>query len=107
MTIDVRFAASKNLNKFESVGLKSAISRATITEGCMAKAVGFILALVALVAGILSAVDPATCLWRAGVAFFIGWMGSTIWQGIFAATSRIKFIADNSPHSISAVSTTD
>jgi hypothetical protein len=59
----------------------------------MAKAIGFILALVALVAGILCAVDPMTCIWRAGVAFFAGWLGATVWHGVFMATSRITLVA--------------
>ncbi|MHB8635633.1 MAG: hypothetical protein ACYC96_04075 [Fimbriimonadaceae bacterium] len=57
----------------------------------MAKAIGFILALVALAAGIICAVDPVTCIWRAGVAFFAGWLGATVWHGVFVATSRVTF----------------
>jgi hypothetical protein len=73
----------------------------------MAKAIGFILALVALVAGILCAVDPVTCVWRAGVAFFAGWLGATVWQGVFVATSRVTFVAGQKPLPSAAPPTSD
>lgn len=58
----------------------------------MAKAVGLVLALVALAAGILCAVDATTCLLRASLAFVAGWVGATVWQGVFIATTRIPFV---------------
>src|ERR1017187_3672920 len=78
----------EKLTLFFNVDLLELRGFATISMECMAKAIGFILALVALVAGILCAVDPVTCIWRAGVAFFAGWLCATVWQGVFAATSR-------------------
>jgi hypothetical protein len=88
---------TRNLTPFLSVDLLELRGLATIQKERMAKAIGFILALVALVAGILCAVDPVTCVWRAGVAFFAGWLGATVWHGVFVATSRITFVAGQKP----------
>src|SRR5579862_7312639 len=92
---DARCQVSRqeNLNYFLSVDLLEVRGLATIEKRRMAKAIGFILALVALVAGILCAVDPMTCIWRASAAFFAGWLGATVWHGVFVATSRITFVA--------------
>lgn len=54
----------------------------------MAKVVAGLAGLVALAAGILAQVDPVTCLWRAGLAFLLGLIGTQLWYVFF--TVRIQ-----------------
>ncbi len=49
--------------------------------------VGGFAALVALAAGILANVDPLTSLWRAALAFALGWVGGNVWY-VLTATAR-------------------
>ena len=37
-------------------------------------------AIVALTGGILANVDPASCIARAVLAFFLGWIAAQVWQ---------------------------
>jgi hypothetical protein len=41
--------------------------------------IGGFAAMIALSAGILAHVDPFTSLWRAALAFVLGWIGATVW----------------------------
>jgi hypothetical protein len=41
--------------------------------------VGGFAAMIALSAGILAHIDPLTSLWRAALAFVLGWIGATVW----------------------------
>lgn len=41
--------------------------------------------MVALAAGILAQVDPTTSLWRAALAFGLGWFGATVWYVLIGA----------------------
>jgi hypothetical protein len=50
--------------------------------------IGGLAALVALAAGILSNVDPVAIMWRATLAFFLGWLGTQVWYVFF--TVRIR-----------------
>jgi len=45
--------------------------------------VGGLAALAALAAGILSKVDPVATLWRATLAFLLGWSGTQVWYVFF------------------------
>lgn len=49
--------------------------------------------MVALAAGILANVDPLTSLWRAAIAFMLGWVGAGIWA---AVTTPVRPQAENS-----------
>lgn len=51
----------------------------------MPKVIGGLAALVALAAGLLSEVDPATCLTRGAGSFLVGWFGTQCWYVFFAA----------------------
>lgn len=54
----------------------------------MPTVVGGLAALVALSAGILSNVDPVATIWRATLAFLLGWVGTQVWYVFF--TVRIR-----------------
>lgn len=54
----------------------------------MPKVVGGLAALVALAGGILSNVEPYTCLLRAFLAFLLGWMLTQLWYVFF--TIRVQ-----------------
>lgn len=45
--------------------------------------VGGLAAMVALAAGILSQVDPVATIWRASLAFLLGWVGTQVWYVFF------------------------
>jgi hypothetical protein len=45
--------------------------------------VGGLAAIVALAAGILSKVDPVATIWRASLAFLLGWVGTQVWYVFF------------------------
>jgi hypothetical protein len=45
--------------------------------------VGGLAALVALAAGILSNVDPVAIIWRATLAFILGWAATQVWYVFF------------------------
>lgn len=47
--------------------------------------VGGFAAMVALAAGMLAQVDPLTSLWRAALAFVLGWVGASVWYVITTA----------------------
>ena len=49
----------------------------------MQKVIGGLAALVALAAGILSNVDPVATIWRATLAFFLGWAATQVWYVFF------------------------
>jgi hypothetical protein len=55
--------------------------------------VGGMAALVALAAGILSNVDPVAIIWRATLAFFLGWAGTQVWY-VFFTVQRKEESAD-------------
>lgn len=62
----------------------------------MPTVVGGLAALVALAAGILSNVDPVAIIWRATLAFLLGWAGTQVWYVFF--TVRIgKETTDKGP----------
>jgi hypothetical protein len=52
----------------------------------MSFVIGGFAALVALAAGILANVDPVTSLWRAALAFALGWIGANIWYAVTTTT---------------------
>ena len=54
----------------------------------MPKLVGGLAALVALAAGILAHVDPMATLWRATLAFFLGWAGTQVWYVFFTVQNE-------------------
>ncbi len=49
-----------------------------------------IAALVALAGGILAKVDPVTCLTRAVLVFFLGWIAAQLWQVILILAGQRK-----------------
>ncbi len=53
----------------------------------MGKFVGGTAALVALIAGLISHVDPVTCLERATLAFMLGWVSGQVWHLMIGATA--------------------
>lgn len=63
--------------------------------GSVAFVVGGLSALVALAAGVLAHVDPITSLWRAVIAFILGWIGVGIWQAVIGV--REPSVADVEP----------
>lgn len=54
----------------------------------MPKLVGALAALVALAGGMLGGVDPVTVLWRAGLAFVLGWFLTLLWYVFFTVQVR-------------------
>ncbi len=54
----------------------------------MPKVVGGFAAMVALAGGILAQVDPPTSLWRAALAFMLGWVATSLWYVFF--TVRVQ-----------------
>lgn len=50
--------------------------------------IGAIVALVALVAGILARIEPMLCLQRAAIAFGVGWLAGSIWQVVVDLTVK-------------------
>jgi hypothetical protein len=66
------------------------------------ESMGFIVggsaAMVALAAGILAHVDPVTSIWRAVIAFVMGWIGAGIWQAVLTGKQQ----AEPSEESIAA-----
>ena len=50
--------------------------------------VGGIAAMVALAAGVLAKVDPASCLMRALLAFVLGWIAGQLWHVILILVSQ-------------------
>lgn len=54
----------------------------------MPKLVGGLAALVALAGGILAHVEPLTCLFRAALAFLLGWLLTQLWYVFF--TIRVQ-----------------
>lgn len=54
----------------------------------MPNIVGGLAALVALAAGILSNVDPVASIWRATLAFLLGWCGTQVWYVFFTVRNR-------------------
>ena len=50
--------------------------------------VGGIAALVALVGGVLAKIDPVSCLIRALLAFFLGWIAAQLWQVILVLVGQ-------------------
>lgn len=54
----------------------------------MPKLVGGLAALLALAGGILSSVEPYTCLIRAALAFLLGWLLTQLWYVFF--TIRVQ-----------------
>lgn len=54
----------------------------------MPKFVAALAALAALVAGILAQVDPIACVYRASLAFVLGWFGAAVWQVVVTGTTR-------------------
>ncbi len=61
----------------------------------MPKLIGGMAALVALAAGVLSQVDTAASLQRAGLAFLIGWLGAEVWSALFGTSKRRSEAASN------------
>ena len=62
--------------------------------------VGGFAAMVALAAGIIAQVDPLTSLWRAALAFVLGWLGANIWYVVANSgrlTSEISEVPAASP----------
>lgn len=49
-----------------------------------------IAAIVALVGGVLSKVDPVSCLTRALLAFFLGWIAAQLWQIILVLVGQTR-----------------
>lgn len=54
----------------------------------MPNIIGGLAALVALAAGILSNVDPVATIWRATLAFMLGWSGTQVWYVFFTVRNR-------------------
>lgn len=54
----------------------------------MPKLVGALAALVALAGGILGGVEPVTVLWRASLAFMLGWLLTLLWYVFFTVQVR-------------------
>ena len=61
--------------------------------------VGGLTALVALAAGILSNVDPVAIIWRATLAFFLGWAGTQVWYVFFTVRSGQETAEASAPGS--------
>jgi hypothetical protein len=54
-----------------------------------------IAAMIALVGGVLAKVDPVSCLTRALLAFFLGWIAAQLWQVILVLvgqTRRLEYV---------------
>ncbi|MBC8065986.1 MAG: hypothetical protein H7Y17_14225 [Chlorobia bacterium] len=47
-----------------------------------------IAAIVALIGGVLAKVDPISCLTRALLAFFLGWIAAQLWQVILVLVGQ-------------------
>ncbi|MCG9895017.1 MAG: hypothetical protein MH204_06045 [Fimbriimonadaceae bacterium] len=54
----------------------------------MGKAAAALFAMTALTAGIMSGLDPVSCLGRGLIAGFVGWILGSIWQAAFLPRSR-------------------
>lgn len=54
----------------------------------MALFVGLLGAMLSLLAGFATSVDPVSSLWRAILAFFIGYAGVTVWQAFYVALAK-------------------
>lgn len=67
-------------------------------------AIGSFAALVALAAGILSHVDSLASLWRALLAFFVGWACASVWQAL-TSINRSYANEEASPASIESAET--
>jgi hypothetical protein len=51
---------------------------------------GGIAAIVALVGGVLAKVDPVSCLTRALLVFFLGWIAAQLWQLILVLVGQSR-----------------
>ncbi len=49
-----------------------------------------IAAMIALVGGVLAKVDPVSCLTRALLAFFLGWIAAQLWQVILVLVGQTR-----------------
>ena len=58
--------------------------------GKMPFVVGGFAAMVALAAGILAQVDPLTSLWRAALAFVLGWLGASVWSVVTNGSPAVE-----------------
>lgn len=65
----------------------------------MAFVVGGFAAIVALAAGIIGQVDSLTSLWRAALAFVLGWIAASVWQAVIASTVAPEASSNVSPAS--------
>ena len=52
--------------------------------------VGGLLAIVAIMAGIVGHVDPVTTVVRSGLAFVLGWFAAKMWHGILSTQVRVS-----------------
>lgn len=57
--------------------------------------VGGLAAIVALAGGILSGVDPVATMWRATLAFLLGWAATQVWY-VFFTVRKQEQPTDNS-----------
>ena len=63
----------------------------------MPKIVGGLAAFAALAAGILSNVDPVAIIWRAALAFFLGWIATQVWYVFFTVRIPVESAEGASP----------
>lgn len=54
----------------------------------MPRFIAALVALVALIAGILARLDPLVCLQRTAIVFAVGWVCGQIWHGLCTVSQK-------------------